>query len=204
MNPDFCALEASPDSGGVELFILDLEKWCWSHPLVQGAAPACRLGMAGAAFGPMGEAVNERRLYLFGGVVLRGEQVRMGWGVRGWSLKSLGFRSGKKHDVGVLMGEFFGQTQWIGHRLPRLFFGDHGHQSRLSRSHLFFWACTSSISGKKRVFLSFLSPEGAASLRMFQTSRPGHSTAYHDKFGMACTCTSRPSHHELVTREVEF
>jgi hypothetical protein len=34
----------------------------------------------------------------------------------------LGFRSGKKHDVGVLMGEFFGQTKWIGHRLPRLFF----------------------------------------------------------------------------------
>lgn len=61
--------------GGVELFILDLEKWCWSHPLVQGAAPACRLGMGGAAFGCLGEAVNERRLYLFGGVVLRGEQV---------------------------------------------------------------------------------------------------------------------------------
>lgn len=78
MNPDFCALEAYPDSGGVELFILDLEKWCWSHPLVQGAAPACRLGMGGAAFGCLGEAVNERRLYLFGGVVLRGEQVRMG------------------------------------------------------------------------------------------------------------------------------
>ena len=72
-----CPLE-SPDSGGVELFILDLEKWCWSHPLVQGAAPACRLGMAGAAFGSLGEAVNERRLYLFGGVVLRGEQVRIG------------------------------------------------------------------------------------------------------------------------------
>lgn len=70
------AIDKPQAPGGVELFLLDLEKWCWSQPGVQGAAPPCRLGMAGAALGCLGaDAVNERRLYLFGGVVLRGEQV---------------------------------------------------------------------------------------------------------------------------------
>eukprot|EP00438_Fugacium_kawagutii_P020267 Skav228745 [mRNA] locus=scaffold4149:25590:30465:- [translate_table: standard] len=54
---------------GVELFLLDLEKWLWSQPAVQGA-PAARLGMAAARSG-----TSERRVYLFGGVVLRGDQV---------------------------------------------------------------------------------------------------------------------------------
>lgn len=57
---------------GVELFLLDLEKWLWSQPSVQGA-PAARLGMAAASLG----TGSERRVYLFGGVVLRGDQVRM-------------------------------------------------------------------------------------------------------------------------------
>lgn len=60
-------------SAGVELFLLDLEKWSWSQPQVQGSPPCARLGMA-AAGTATGTGVDAR-VYVFGGVVLRGDQV---------------------------------------------------------------------------------------------------------------------------------
>eukprot|EP00913_Durusdinium_trenchii_P023129 g21711.t1 len=54
------------DTQGVELFFLDLEKWIWSQPVVAGLLPCSRLGHAVAA--------ADERVYLFGGLILRGDQ----------------------------------------------------------------------------------------------------------------------------------
>ena len=51
----------------VELFLLDLETWTWSQPAVQGFLPSSRLGHAVAAV--------DERVYLFGGLILRGDQL---------------------------------------------------------------------------------------------------------------------------------
>lgn len=57
--------EAEGKEAQVELFLLDLESFSWSRPVVQGLPPCARLGHA--------VAVVDDRLYLFGGLTLRGE-----------------------------------------------------------------------------------------------------------------------------------
>ena len=58
--------EAEGKEPHVELFLLDLDSFSWSRPVVQGLPPCARLGHA--------VAVVDERLYLFGGLVLRGEE----------------------------------------------------------------------------------------------------------------------------------
>eukprot|EP00930_Biecheleria_cincta_P029563 TRINITY_DN20545_c0_g1_i1.p1 TRINITY_DN20545_c0_g1~~TRINITY_DN20545_c0_g1_i1.p1 ORF type:complete len:855 (-),score=162.30 TRINITY_DN20545_c0_g1_i1:14-2578(-) len=51
----------------VPLYVLDLEAWCWSRPSIQGLQPSARIGHTLAAIG--------NRMYLFGGMVQRGNSM---------------------------------------------------------------------------------------------------------------------------------
>ncbi|CAE7507101.1 DRC7 [Symbiodinium sp. CCMP2592] len=54
-----------PAKDVLEVFLLDLEAWVWSRPCLQGIPPCPRVGQTVAAVGD--------RVYLFGGLTLRGD-----------------------------------------------------------------------------------------------------------------------------------